>query len=225
MIKPFMLNTSSPVGDFHRVAVPAAGTPSTGLATAAVGVVVVASLYFGRDGFVPMARAVLLSFALGPAVLLLRRWHVNRVFAGTAVVALSFVLILAIGAAIGTQLAHFAEDLPGYQFNVTEKIHSLRASTTGSGVVGRAVKTLSDLGTEITKTPEEEAGTAASNLPVRAPDARQQKPTAQQQQPLPVEIRQSAATPLQLIMQVAAPLLQPLATAGIVIVFVLFFLL
>jgi predicted PurR-regulated permease PerM len=89
------------------------------LATAAVGVVVVASLYFGREVFVPMALAVLLSFALGPAVLLLRRWHINRVLAVMAVVALAFVVILGIGAAIGTQLAHLAEDLPGYQFNVT----------------------------------------------------------------------------------------------------------
>jgi predicted PurR-regulated permease PerM len=168
-----------------------------------------------------VALAVLLSFALGPAVLLLRRWHVNRVLAVMVVVALAFGVILGIGTAIGTQLAHLAEDLPGYQFNVAEKIHSLRASTTGSGVVGRAVETLSDLGTEITKTPEE----AANKPSVRPPGAHQQKPDAQQQQPIPVEIRQSAATPLQLIIQLATPLLQPLATAGIVVVFVIFFLL
>jgi predicted PurR-regulated permease PerM len=58
------------------------------------------------------------------------------------------------------------------------------------------------------------------------------KPTAnklsalpQQQSPVPIEIRQAASTPLQIIYEVAAPLLQPLATAGIVIVFVIFFLL
>ena len=38
----------------------------------AVGVITIAALYFGREVFVPMALAVLLSFALGPPVLLLR---------------------------------------------------------------------------------------------------------------------------------------------------------
>ena len=40
-----------------------------------------------------------------------------------------------------------------------------------------------------------------------------------------VEIRPSDATPVQLILEVAGPLLKPLATAGIVLVFVIFFLL
>jgi hypothetical protein len=45
------------------------------------------------------------------------------------------------------------------------------------------------------------------------------------QKPVPVEIRQSESTPLQLVREVGGPLLQPLATAGIVVVFVIFFLL
>jgi len=213
-----MLNTIPPVSDVHRIEVHAAGTPSTGLGTAAVGVITIASLYFGRDVFVPMALAILLSFALGPAVLLLRRWHINRILAVIVVVTLAFAVILGIGAAIGTQLAHLAENLPGYQFNITEKIHSLRDTTTSSGVVGRAVKTLSDLGGEVTKPSESVGGPTATRPAIVAPGVQQQKP-------IPVEIRQSSATPLQLIMQLAAPLLQPLATAGIVVVFVIFFLL
>ena len=50
-------------------------------------------------------------------------------------------------------------------------------------------------------------------------------PSVQQQKPVPVEIRSSGETPVELIRQVAGPLLQPLATAGIVVVFVIFFLL
>ena len=42
---------------------------------------------------------------------------------------------------------------------------------------------------------------------------------------MPVEIRASDPTPFQFILEVAGPLLQPLATAGIVVVFVIFFLL
>jgi predicted PurR-regulated permease PerM len=104
-----------------------------------------------------MALALLLSFALGPPVLLLRRWHSNRVFAVMVVAVLAFSVILGIAALIGSQLAHLAENLPGYQYNITEKIHSLRDTTTSSGVVGRAAAMLSDLGNEITK-PREKIG-------------------------------------------------------------------
>jgi predicted PurR-regulated permease PerM len=206
-----MLNTAT---DFQRVE----GHTSAGLRTLAVGVITVAALYFGRDVFVPMALAVLLSFALGPLVVWLRSWHINRVLAVIGVVVLAFAVILGIGALIASQLEHLAEDLPGYQSNITEKIHSLRDTTTGSGVVSRAATMLSDLGNEITKS-HEKPGRAAVNQPGQLAAG------PQQQKPVPVEIRASDPTPIQLILQVAGPLLQPLATAGIVIVFVIFFLL
>jgi len=101
----------------------------------AVAVVIVVSLYFGREVFVPMAVVVLLSFALGPLVLLLRRWHLGRVPAVLAVVLLAFSIIGGVGTFVGTQLAHLAADLPGYQTNISQKIHSLRDSTSKGGVV------------------------------------------------------------------------------------------
>src|SRR6201987_5817491 len=179
-----MRNTAPPTADFHPVVVHAAGTPLTGLGTLAVGVIAIAALYFGREVFVPMALAVLLSFALGPPVLLLRRWHVNRVLAVIAVVVLAFIVILGIGALIGSQLAHLAENLPGYQTNITEKIHSLRDTTTSSGVVGRAAEKVIDIGNEITTT-RGKAGRPAANGPAVL------APGVQQQRPVPVEIRQS----------------------------------
>jgi predicted PurR-regulated permease PerM len=213
-----MLNTISPAAGLHQGEADAGAAPPRSLGTLAVGVVVIAALYFGREVFVPMALAVLLSFALGPAVLLLRRWYVNRVVAVIAVAVIAFSVIIGIGAVIGSQFAHLAENLPGYQTNITQKIHSLRDTTTSKGVVGRAVTMLSDLGNEITN-PNVGAGSAPANgAAVVAPGVRQQKPVL-------VEIRQPASTPLQLIRDVAGPLLQPLATAGIVIVFVIFFLL
>ena len=213
-----MLNTAAPAAERQTVEVHVAGTRFTGLASMAVGIIVVAALYFGREVFVPMAIAVLLSFALGPAVQLLRRCYVNRVVGVIAVVVLAFALIVGIAALIGSQLAYLAEDLPQYQTNIAEKIHSLREATTRSRVVGRAAQMLSNLGSEITK-PHEKPGLAAVNRPaVLAPGVQQQKP-------VPVEIRPVDPTPVQLILQVAGPLLQPLATAGIVVVFVIFFLL
>lgn len=164
-----------------------------------------------------MALAVLLSFALGPAVRLLRR-YINRVVAVIIVVAIAFAVILGIAGLIGAQFAHLAANLPQYQSNIVEKIHSLRDTTTSNGVAGRAATMLSDLGSEITK-PRDKADPTTAKAPAVA------APGVQQQKPVPVEIRQSASTPLQIIQEVAGPLLQHLATVGIVIVFVIFFLL
>src|SRR5271156_4753637 len=202
----------------HWREVNVSGVPPTSLATLAVGVVVVAALYFGREVFVPMALAILLGFALAPPVLLLRRWHFGRVPSVIAVVVLAFLIIAGIGFFVGNQLAHLAGELPGYQTNITNKIHSLRNTTTSGGVVDRTSAMLSNLSKEIEKPEEKGAGSVADQSAALSRDN-------QPQNPVPVEIHQSNASPLLLLQQVAAPLLQPLATAGIVVVFVIFFLL
>src|ERR1700736_5790617 len=171
-----MPDTAAPAAGSQPVGVRAAGTPFTGLGTLAVGVIAIAALYFGREVFIPIALAVLLSFALGPPVLLLRRCHINRVLAVIVVVVLAFSVILGTGALIGSQLAHLAENLPGYQYNITEKIHSLRDTTTSSGVVGRAAAMLSELGNEITSPREMMGRPTASRPAVLAPGVQQQKP-------------------------------------------------
>ena len=93
-----MPDTAAPAAGSHPVEVHAAGTPLTGLGTLAVAVITIAALYFGREVFVSMALALLLSFALGPPVLLLRRWHVNRVLAIIATVVLAFSVIFSASA-------------------------------------------------------------------------------------------------------------------------------
>jgi predicted PurR-regulated permease PerM len=214
-----VLNSVSPLSRADRVEVRTSGTPPTNLGTLAVAVVIVVGLYFGREVFVPMALAILLSFALGPLVLLLRRWHLGRVPAVISVVMLAFLIIGGIGAFVGTQLTHLAGDLPKYQTNIAQKIHSLRHTTSKGGIVDRASEMVNNLSKEIAK-PTKAGGNAAATQPTaNLPSVNNQ------QNPVPVEVRQAASTPLQLIYEVAAPLLQPLATAGIVVVFVIFFLL
>src|ERR1700690_1382095 len=54
----------APVSRPHGIEIYAAGKPSTILGTLAIGVIAVVALYFGREVFIPMALAILLSFAL-----------------------------------------------------------------------------------------------------------------------------------------------------------------
>jgi predicted PurR-regulated permease PerM len=193
--------------------------PSPGAATVVVFAIAVAALYFGREVFVPLALAILLSFLLAPLVLLLRRLHAGRVPSVIIAVFIAVVAILGLGSLIGSQLAQLAENLPQYQSTITEKIRSVRSAAAASGIVGRASSVVKDLGDEIAKTPPDKTSRTGAKAPAAAPGP------DRQQAPVPVEIRPPPLTPLQLIQGVAGPLLAPLATGAIVIVFLLFILL
>jgi predicted PurR-regulated permease PerM len=184
----------------------------------AVVLVAVAVLYIARDVVMPLALALLLSFALGPLVMALRRWHFGRVSSVVAAVVLAFSLISGIGALIGSQLAALAQNLPLYSYNMAEKIQSLREAASGSSIFGSLSGMLKDLGSEIAKPAETTAKLTATRATTLLP-------AVQEPQPIPVEIRQSPSTPIEVIQAIIGPLIHPLATAGIVIVFVIFFLL
>jgi predicted PurR-regulated permease PerM len=205
-------------GDRLRDEFGAVGKMSSGLRTLAVGVIVIAALYVGREVFVPLALAILLSFALGPFVMLMRRWHFGRVPSIIAAVMLAFLLISCIGALLGSQLVEFAQTLPRYETNIAQKIQSLRSTAADSGIVGRASAMLKELGNEITKKTERVDDDPKAQTPGIGRDDEARRPVL-------VEIQQADPGPLQIIERVVGPLLHPLTTTGIVIVFVIFFLL
>ncbi|HUN52660.1 MAG TPA: AI-2E family transporter, partial [Candidatus Sulfotelmatobacter sp.] len=181
-----------------------------------VGFLTVAALSIARDIFVPLALAILLSFALGPLVQVLRRYHCGRIPSIFAAVLLAFLVIFGVGAVIGSQLADLAGNLPAYRSNVIDKIHALQQSVTSNGLFARGAAILSDLGKEVAATPP------PAGKPPNGPPAAQH--AAQPQKPMPVEIHQPEPTPYQIVESIVGPLLQPLATTGIVVVFVIFFL-
>ena len=189
---------------------PSARTPPA--LTLITAVVIVGVLYFARDILVPLALAVLLSFALGPLVALLRRAHLGRVLSVAAAVLLAFLVITGIGSLVGTQLGQLADNLPRYQYTVMDKVHALQDAT--AGLFGRLPKVLEDLGGTIAQPPPEPQA-----QPETAPPG-EQKP----KKPIPVEIHEPPPTTLQIIRTIVGPMLDPLATAGIVIIFVVFFL-
>src|SRR4051794_3607774 len=80
------------------------------VATALLAVIIISMLYFGRDIFVPIALAILLSFVLAPLVGLLQCIRVPRGLAVVSVVVLAFSLIFAMGSLLATQLTQLAGD-------------------------------------------------------------------------------------------------------------------
>ncbi len=103
------------------------------IATLAASVVIIAALYFGRTIFVPLALAILISFALGPVVAVVRRLHLGRTPSVLIVVFFAIVVVAGLAALIGMEVEHLAENLPQYQANIAGKVQSLQGSTTGTG--------------------------------------------------------------------------------------------
>jgi len=174
--------------------------------------IVVATLYFGQPILVPLALSILLSFALAPLVEFLRRIKAGRVPSVLVSVLFAFFVIGMLGSYIGTQLGQLAVELPHYQTNLVHKIHSVKGSADSSSVVQRGLTLFKALSDEILGSGDNTGDQRAAE---RAPEDR----------PVPVRVVTPNATPLEVIEKLAGPLLEPLATAAIVIVFVIFILL
>src|SRR6478752_3628459 len=119
------------------------------VAAAILAVIIIAMLYFGREIFVPIALAILLSFVLAPLVLILQRVRVPRGLAVVSVALLAFALIFAMGSLLATQLTQLAGELPRYQSTISEKIQAFRDTKAGRGTLERASDMLKDLSKEL----------------------------------------------------------------------------
>jgi len=186
------------------------------VATAILAVIIISMLYFGRDIFVPVALAILLSFVLAPLVGILQRIHVPRGLAVVSVVVLAFALIFAMGSLLASQLTQLAGDLPSYQSTISEKIQSFRDTKAGRGTLERASDMLKDLSKELDKPKDA--------VPARAPGSLAGN-TSVPPKPVPVEVRQPDPGALESLRTLISPLIHPLATTGIIIIFVIFILL
>jgi predicted PurR-regulated permease PerM len=188
------------------------GTVLTNMAVAAL---IIAALYFGREIFVPVALAVLLSFVLAPFVMLLRSWRIPRTASVLVVVFIGFSIIFSLGGLMVSQATRLAAKLPGYQQTLSDKIESLRGLMGGSGTLEQASTVLKELKTELQH--QDAAGRPADNGLTRQPS---DKPV-----PIPVEVRQPDPGALSTLGAIIQPLISPLTTTGIVVIFVVFVLL
>ena len=179
--------------------------------TLAVSAVVLAALYVGREVFLPIVLAVLLAFVLAPFVDFLRRLKIGRVPAVVLAVAVALSVVVALAGTIGLQLAGLAADMPLYETTVKEKMSSLR-----EGSLGRIPELMQNVGRQIEEATQEQKPPPEQAAPVEPPT---------ETPPLPVEVHQPEPTPLQVARQMLVPLLEPLATVGIVFVVLIFILL
>jgi predicted PurR-regulated permease PerM len=193
----------------------AAGTPESArdsLLMAAV--IVVAALYFAREVLIPVTIAVLLSFLLAPLVGLLRRARIGRTPAVLLAVVLALAVILGLGGAIGAQVAGLVGEIPYYSTTIERKVDTVREMTLGrvNGLINR-------LGHQLSTVPGPPPAASVPTAPAKNTAAQNE------QQPIPVEIRQPNPTALDLATRYLSPALSPFATLGIVIIVAIFILL
>jgi predicted PurR-regulated permease PerM len=184
--------------------------PLGSMARMVIGAIAIAGLYFARPVLEPIALAVLLSLLLAPAVRWLHLLGVGRNAAVVATVLFAFIVILGFAAAIGEQVIGLVRNLPQYEENLSAKIRTLNG-VPGAGMLGRATQVFHDLASQL-------EGSTAARVP--APAAAPGNAA-----PVPVEIRQNEPALLQLLRNVIGPMLLPVAEAGLVLVFVIMFLL
>jgi predicted PurR-regulated permease PerM len=171
-----------------------------------VATLIVVFLYMGREILEPLVIAALLGFILAPLIRRLRGWGLWRVPSVILTVLCAIAVIAALGSTIVFQVAQLAEELPKYESNLRGKIRSLGGGSLMSSSLERATDTLKDLQNEISK-----PGSSAAS------------PTGPK--PLLVEVRQPEPKGLDSIANVVRPLLSPLATTALAILFLMFILL
>ncbi len=188
-------------------------TVGSTLSTVLIIALSIAALYFARDVLIPITLAILLSFVLAPLVRFLRRWYLPRALAVLLSVLLAFGIIFSFGSLLFTQVTQLASDLPRYQSTLREKIKSLRGATAGTETLERASAVLKELGKELDRPHD-------GKQPQAAPD----RSIATSDKPIPVEIRVTDPGAFETIVSFINPLIHPLTTTGLVIIFVIFIL-
>ena len=177
---------------------------------------VLAALYLGRGVLIPLALAIVFTFLLTPTVTWLEKRGARR---APAVLFILVICLTVFGGAVWLVYSQFMQitgELPNYKANLHSKIQSLR-SPKGSGL-SNATATVKELSKELTATGTEI--TPPSNI---KPGTR---PTSEMAvtRPIPVQVTETPTNIFQDLRTLLSPLVGPLETAGIVIIFTFFML-
>jgi len=176
----------------------------------------IVAIYLARQILVPLSVAVLLSFLLTPTVRRLERWKLGRLGSVLLVFVVSMAWVAGVGYVVGKQLIDVLNQLPAYKENLQAKMESLHGQAGGG--LAKATASVQELSREL----------AAPNPPdaqalPREPSQTQKaaSPVVAGARPVPVELVEPPPNALQSLRNLAGPLLQPIGTAVIVVIFTL----
>jgi predicted PurR-regulated permease PerM len=161
--------------------------------------IIVGGLYYGRDVLIPLATAFLITFALNPPVTWLVRLGLPRLPATSLVMVAVVCILVGLGIILGAQVRSMAVELPAYQSTILTKLSDLRQNLKTPGLFEGLLKTVERVQKEV--------------------ESKDSKPD---DGPLPqrVEVVPTQQTPFEQAWTWLARSAEPLATAGIIFVFV-----
>ena len=169
---------------------------------AVVGAAIVLKL--AQDVFLPLAIAMLITFALSPLVSVLRRTGLSLLISVLLVTALAFAAIALFSLVVFGQLGELALNLPTFQQNILTKLDGLQSAGSGNGLLANAMNMMRAINSEI-----------GAALPATG---------AAPAKPMPVEVIENVNA-MGLLQNLVMPVISPVATSGLVIVLVIFMLL
>ncbi len=201
--------------DGQPIQVPATSPPGSPVAFLATAAAIIAALYLGSDVFIPLALSILISFALAPIVTRLRRLHLGRIPSVLIVVVAALAFLAAFAWLLVTQAINLAQSLPQHEMNLRHKIQALEPGSGTSGMFDRTADMLRRMSEELEQATGQRPPAGAGSL----------EDGTVARRPIPVEVHEPPASPLASLLGVAGFLAEPLATAGIMLLFVVFVLL
>ncbi len=194
----------------------------------------VAILYLAKDVLIPLALAVLFSFLLAPLVRRLERLHVWRAPAVLAVTLAFFSLFGLFAYVTVHQLNDLAGQLPAYQENIQRKLKSLRGHGGSFKVAERVLSNIQAKAAADSPDASPSPAPSASSspaLPVSPghPEAdalakRLSALTEPDKPPVPVRVVEPPASAPTFLRNLFGPLLGPLGTVFVVVIFTIFML-
>lgn len=208
-----------------------AGVRTSAVNAAIMAGLIIAALYLGKIVFLPLAAAILAAFVLAPIVKVLRLIRIPRVVAAVIVVSVTFSVLGVLGFVFSSQVRQLAAELPRYESTLREKVRELRVAAISSPAIERAAQTLQDLQSELerpaAKQADAEQARELSRIAPGSLSARSAENDAERSgpdKPIAVEIHYPSAKPLDNLIAVTTPLVEPFAMLAIVVVLVLFIL-
>ncbi len=169
-------------------------------------IAVVAALHLGRDVFLPLAIAVLITFALSPLVTRLRKLGLPMMVSVLASVTLAFAVIGAFVFVVAGQVGDLAQELPTFQGNIVKKLETLQETGSENGLISRLTRMVAEINDQVARVVPQPGSAAVPAGPVA------------------VEIIEKQGV-FETLRDLVLPLVSPVATAGLVIVVVVFMLL
>jgi len=189
-------------------------------------------LYFARAVLIPLALALTLNFLLTPVVMWFQKLHMRRIPAVALTMLISVAALGCMGWVVAEQLLQVANDLPKYRLNIDNKIKALHYPT--DSALGRATESVKEIGMEFSdqaispKNPPAVlvpgSSVPGSSLPGSSLPGSQGRTVTPPAAPAQVQVVTVPPTGLEYLGRVLSPVLRPLGTTGMVLIFTVFIL-